>query len=61
MLRFFTLTIFAPNSTPIVISCCNLILFSTNYKTKQDFPTPNKRLLFLKKCIAITKKTEYYI
>lgn len=36
----FTFTTFAPNSTPIVISCYNLILFSTNCKTKHDLPTP---------------------
>lgn len=39
-LLFWMLRFLVPNSTPIVTSCACLNLFSKNYSTRHDFPTP---------------------
>jgi len=35
--------VLAPNSTPIVRSCCYLNLLSVNWRSKHDLPTPNSK------------------
>lgn len=47
-LMFFPerVTIFAPNSTPIVTSCFCRNFLSRNWSSKQDFPTPNSQICY---------------